>query len=66
MAAGLAALKPNQREAVALRHGLGDCTPRTWREVGEEMEVTHQRAQAIHAAAMKQLRKQLGVVEAGK
>ena len=36
----LQALKPNQRQVVALRHGLEDATPRTWKEVGAEMKVS--------------------------
>lgn len=33
MALALRALKPAQRQAVALRNGLADSTPRTWKEV---------------------------------
>lgn len=53
-------LKPNQAQALDLRHGLSDQTPRKWREVGEEMQLSHQRAVQIHQAAVEKLRKRLG------
>ncbi len=54
--AALARLPRRHRDVVALRYGLDDNQPRTLAEIGAALGVTRQRAEQIHAEAMRELR----------
>ncbi|MBN2215868.1 MAG: sigma-70 family RNA polymerase sigma factor [Pirellulales bacterium] len=51
----LGELTDRERELIRMRYGLGDGCPRTLKSVGQQFQVTRERARQIEASAMRKL-----------
>jgi RNA polymerase primary sigma factor len=52
----LAGLTERERHVLEKRFGLGECTPMTLAEVGEQINATRERVRQIEAGALKKMR----------
>ncbi len=54
----LESLTPRQKEVIILRFGLHDGNPMSYKAIGEQCGISHERARQIYSRALKILRKQ--------
>src|SRR5262249_24742403 len=52
----LEGLAPNEQKVIRLRFGLDDQTPRTLKQIGDEMGLSRERIRQIEAKALNKLR----------
>lgn len=65
LVAAMGALTPREKKVVRLRHGLGNRTRRTLKEVGRILKISRQRVQQIEHSALSKIRSRLEEQELG-